>query len=141
VLVGWRSFTVMSGSMQPAIGTGDLIVDERIPPLHARVGDVVTFKDPASPSRLITHRLRSIHVVGGTARMTTKGDANNTVEHWSVPASGRVGRVLYRLPELGYALALTRGRDARLLLIVLPALLLGGLELRRIWRPARPAAE
>ena len=40
----------MSGSMQPAIHTGDVVVDESIAPAEARVGDVVTFKDPTPPA-------------------------------------------------------------------------------------------
>src|SRR5437899_2420221 len=43
---GGRSFTVMSGSMQPAIDTGDVVIDETIAPRDARVGDIVTFPDP-----------------------------------------------------------------------------------------------
>ncbi|MEA2428678.1 MAG: signal peptidase [Thermoleophilaceae bacterium] len=139
MVLGMRSFTVLSGSMEPTIHTGDITVDEQISPLDARPGDVVTFRDPRGQSRLITHRLRSIHVEGGTARMVSKGDANDTTENWTVPTGGKIGRVAYRLPKLGYALALTREPGAKFLLIVVPALLFGLLELRRIWRPRREA--
>jgi signal peptidase I len=131
---GMKSFTVLSGSMEPAFATGDMVVDKQIAPADARPGDVVTFRDPGTQSRLITHRLRSVNIAGGTARMVTKGDANDTGESWSVPLNGKVGRVAYRLPKLGYALALTHGRNSKLFLIVLPAVLFGVLELRRIWR-------
>jgi signal peptidase len=131
---GMRSFTVLSGSMEPVLDTGDMVVDQQIAPADARPGDVVTFRDPGSQSRLITHRLRSVSISGGTARMVTKGDANDTTESWTVPVTGKIGRVAYRLPKLGYALALTHGRNSKLLLIVLPALLFGVLELRRIWK-------
>jgi signal peptidase len=139
---GYRPFTVLSGSMEPAIGTGDVVVDSSISPLDARVGDVVTFPDPENRSRLITHRLRQIRARGGTVEMVTKGDANNTTEHWTVPGDGRIGRVEYRVPMAGYALAWVSGKQGKLLLIVLPAFLLGGYELVRIWRapPARKEA-
>jgi signal peptidase len=88
MVLGMRSFTVLSGSMEPTIHTGDITVDEQISPLDARPGDVVTFRDPRGQSRLITHRLRSIHVEGGTARMVSKGDANDTTENWTVPTGG-----------------------------------------------------
>ena len=137
VLFGYHSFTVMSGSMEPAIATGDVVVDRPIPPLEARVGDVVTFSDPHTSGRLITHRLRRVQARGRTAQMVTKGDANNTVERWTVAADGRIGRVAFRVPKLGYALALTRTCYSQLLLVALPALLLGAYELVRIWRPRR----
>jgi signal peptidase len=134
---GLRPFTVLSGSMEPALDTGDMVVDRQIAPAEARRGDIVTFKDPRGQGRMITHRLRGVSVAGGTARMTTKGDANDTTETWTVPADGRIGRVAYRLPKLGYALSATHGRNGKLLFIVFPALLFGAMELARIWRPRR----
>ena len=135
LVFGYHSFTVMSGSMEPAIATGDVVVNRPIAPLEARIGDVVTFSDPDTPERLITHRLRRIQVRGRTAQMVTKGDANNTVERWTVAVDGKIGRVAFRVPKLGYALAPTRTRYGQLLLLGLPALLLGVYELVRIWRP------
>jgi signal peptidase len=132
---GFKSFTVMSGSMEPAIGTGAVVVERPIAPREARVGDVVTFKDPEGGERLITHRVTSVRVRGGTAQFVTKGDANNTVERWSVPAEGSIGRVAYHVPKVGYLMAYAGGRHGKLLLIVLPVLLLAGFELVRIWRP------
>jgi signal peptidase I len=134
---GFKSFTVMSGSMEPAIGTGAVVVERPIAPREARVGDVVTFKDPEGGERLITHRVKSVRVSGGTARFVTKGDANNAVERWTVPADGSIGRVAYDVPKVGYAMAYAGGRHGKLLLIVLPALLLAAFELVRIWRPER----
>ena len=136
---GMRSFTVLSGSMEPALDTGDMVVDNQISPRDARPGDVVTFKDPQGQKRMITHRLRSVSIEGNTARMTTKGDANDSAETWTVPADGKIGRVAYRLPKLGYALSITHGRNGKLLFVVLPALLFGVLELVRIWRPKSDA--
>jgi signal peptidase len=134
---GYKSFTVMSGSMEPAIGTGAVVVERPIAPREARIGDVVTFKDPEGGERLITHRVTSVRVRGGTARFVTKGDANNAVERWSVPAEGSIGRVAYDVPQVGYAMAYAGGRHGRILLIVLPVLLLAAYELVRIWRPER----
>jgi signal peptidase len=134
---GYHTFSVLSGSMEPTIHTGDAVVDEPISPLEARVGDIVTFKDPSRGGELVTHRLRSVRPNGGTVTMITKGDANTAVERWTVPANGSIGRVAYRLPDAGRAIATIRGRFGRLLLIALPALLLGLWELSRIWRPRR----
>src|SRR5205823_12595783 len=98
----------MSGSMEPVIHTGDIVVSKPVSPLDARPGDVVTFRDPDNSRRLITHRLRSLEVRGGTVYAVTKGDANNTVERWTVPIGARIGRVVLRLPRVGYGLAFAR---------------------------------
>jgi signal peptidase len=132
--VGMHSFTVMSGSMEPTIHVGDVVIDRKISPLDARPGDVVTFSDPSGRHRLITHRVRSIHARGGQVQVVTKGDANNTVERWTVPAGGRIGRVELRVWKLGYPLVYAHSRYGLILLVGVPALLLCVLELRRIWR-------
>jgi signal peptidase len=132
--------------MEPAIATGDLVVDEQISAADARVGDVITFPEPGT-RRLVTHRLVHQRIARGRAYMRTRGDANNAPERWSIPAAGRIGRVKFTVPKGGYASTYVNRRDMQLMLVVVPALLLGILQLVRIWRPgpqevrhrARPA--
>ena len=140
VAFGGRSFSVLSGSMEPAISTGDLVMTEAIAPGEAAGGDVVTFTDPEDKSRLITHRVATVAQRADTYAFVTKGDANETVERWSVPANGRIGRVVYTLPKLGYALTAMKGRVLILLLITVPVLLLAGYALMSIWRPREKEA-
>jgi signal peptidase I len=137
-LVGGRALTVMSGSMEPALGVGDVVIDSRVSPAEVRVGDIVTFSDPEGTGKLITHRVRRVRIDGGTAHLVTKGDNGNAVERWDVPAGGSLGRVEYRVPLLGFFVFWLNGPFARIGLIVIPALLLAGFELWRIWRPQRP---
>ncbi len=134
-LFGYRSLTVLSGSMEPTLHTGDVVVVKEISPLDVKIGDVVSFRDPDDETRIVTHRVRSIQVEEGTVRFVTKGDSNTGVEHWKVTADGTIGRVGYRVQGLGYALFWIRGRYGRLILVVIPALVLGAYELVRIWRP------
>jgi signal peptidase len=132
---GWRSLTVMSGSMEPTIGTGDVIVTRPIAPLSARVGDVVTFHDPARDGRLVTHRVRRIQVTGKSVQFETKGDANNSPEQWAVPVGGRIGRVEYHMPRFGYLLHWVSSPSVRRALVTVPTVLLGAWILFRLWRP------
>jgi signal peptidase len=127
--------------MEPTIQVGDVVVVEQISPLSATIGDVVTFRDPDDLERLITHRVRDVTARGSHVTIQTKGDANTAIESWSVSADGTIGRVVYRVPKIGYALFWIRGRYGRLILVVLPALMLGAYELWRIWRPARRGDE
>ena len=134
LLMGDRSFTVRSGSMTPAIETGDIVVTEPISPLTARVGQIVTFRDPEGTDRLFSHRVQSIRPTGGEVHFVTRGDENTSTEHWVVPADGSIGRVVYRVPKLGYALIWTGTPEARIALMAIPALLLCWFGLARIWR-------
>ena len=137
LVFGARPLTVLSGSMQPALGVGDVSVVKRIAPLDARPGDVVTFRDPGG-GRLITHRVRAMHVRGDAVAFVTRGDANNVSERWELGPGGEISRLVYRVPELGRLLVW--GRASGLLPILfggaLAALLV--LELIATWRPERP---
>ena len=130
-----RPFTVMTGSMRPAISPGDVVIVQRIAPLDARPGDIVTFRDPEGTGRLISHRVRSIRVRGDRVDFQTRGDANTEAEHWSVPAGGSIGRAASRLPALGYAARALGGGAWWLALLIVPLLGFLGYELLRLWRP------
>lgn len=135
-LFGYQALTTLSGSMEPAIGTGDIVVVAKIRPLEARVGDVVTFKSPHDPGKVITHRIVAMNATGNGVRFRTQGDANSGGERWAIPESGTIGRVEYRIPKLGYVANRLGSRFGRFAFIVIPAVLLALSELRRIWRPA-----
>lgn len=133
---GYHSFTVLSGSMEPTISTGDVIVVKTISPLDAKVGDVVSFRDPENAARLLSHRVTEMHVGPQGVAFVTRGDANTGVERWQIARNGTIGRVEYHVPKLGYVTNRLGSRFGRFAFLVLPALLLGVMEARRIWRPA-----
>jgi signal peptidase I len=137
-LFGGRSLTVMSGSMEPALAVGDVVINSRVSPAEVRVGDIVTFSDPEGTGKLITHRVRRVRIADGNAHVVTKGDNTNAVERWDIPANGSLGRVEFRVPLLGFLVFWLNGPFGRIGLIVVPALLLASFELWRIWRPQRP---
>jgi signal peptidase len=134
---GDRTFVVRSGSMTPAIRTGDVVAVRGIPARTARVGDIVTFDNHG---RFTSHRVRSIVQRGNRLAFVTQGDANTGQEHWQVAADGTIGRVVDRVPMLGFVVVQVRSTVGQLGLIVLPALALGLLVLRRIWSSG-PAPE
>ena len=76
-----RPLTVLSGSMEPTLQTGDVVVAKRVEPGDVRIGDVVTYRSPTG--RLVTHRVRALHQTGERFVFVTKGDANNSTERWT----------------------------------------------------------
>jgi signal peptidase I len=129
-----RPLVVLSGSMEPALGTGDVSVVRTIAPLAARPGDVVTFRDPDDADRLITHRVRAMHVQGGVVVFRTRGDANSASERWQVSSREEIGRVAYRIPKLGWVLMYARSKGLFVLMLGGALALLLVLELTAIWR-------
>lgn len=134
VVLGWRPYTVLTGSMRPGIQPGDVVMDRPIKVTQAHIGEVVTFSDPTRHGELVTHRIRSITRLGDLTNVETRGDANSTSEHWTIATKDRVGLVVYRLPKIGRVAVLVRSRTGILVVIVIPVLLLAAGALIKIWK-------
>jgi len=139
-VLGGQSMTVLSGSMAPAVETGDEVI---VMPLRVEQlipGEIAVFDDPDGSGRLLNHRVQSMVQEDGMVHVVTIGDANSAPERWTVPAGQKLGRVVARIPQLGYVLGRLNSRYALLFLVVLPALVLGVWLLASIWRsPEQPA--
>lgn len=134
LVIGDHPRTDLTGSMEPTIAAGDVVINEQISPSEASVGDVVTFRDPEDQSRELTHRVVKVRRSGAHYWFVTKGDANNSTEHWRVAAGGEIGRLVYIVPWVGHVAVLTRSPLGWALLLIVPLLFLAAEELRRIWR-------
>lgn len=130
---GHRILIVRSGSMAPAISTGDVVVTRMVDPTHVSVGDVVTFRDPSRSGELITHRVVKRRIEGAKVSFLTRGDANTGTEQWSVDEDGTVGKLAFRIPKVGYGLAWAGAPLARAVLLIAGAVLLAVAAIRRIW--------
>lgn len=135
LVVGDHPHTDLSGSMEPTISPGDVVINEEIEPWEARAGDIVTFRDPQDASKMLTHRVVRTRDTGSHIWFVTQGDANNTREHWRVGATGQIGRLVYTVPWVGHLAVLTRTKLGWGLLVGIPLLLILIEELARIWRP------
>jgi signal peptidase I len=134
--LGDHPATDLTGSMEPTISPGDVVINEEIAPTEAKVGDIVTFRDPEQQSKLLTHRVVAIKPLkNGHYAFVTQGDANNTQEHWRVPTDGQIGRVVYTVPWVGNIAVFARTRLGMGLLIGIPLLLILLEEMFKIWRP------
>lgn len=99
------ALTVLSGSMEPTIHPGDIIVVERVnnPEHDIQYGDVITFMpDPNDPT-LVTHRVIGLtnNPKDGPGFMT-QGDANSAPDEPILAKQVR-GKLLYRVPYVGWA--------------------------------------
>jgi signal peptidase I len=128
-----RIYSVMSGSMSPALPTGSLVVDRSTPASALRVGDVITFRRPDDMRTLETHRISAIVEMHGARAFRTRGDANGAPDPWLVPARGAGARVVGTVPYLGYAVAALKLRLPRLLILALAVAVGFAYSLRRIW--------
>jgi signal peptidase len=131
----YQFMSVLSGSMVPTLGVGDLVVAEVVTPDQLEAGELATFREPRT-GKLITHRVQSIIWHGELADVVTRGDANKVGEDWSVSAADRVGQVVLRVPKVGYVVGMLATPAGQLGLAGLGALL-GLWILVVLWRPQR----
>ncbi|MEJ7634284.1 signal peptidase I [Aeromicrobium sp.] len=99
---GFKPLVFRSGSMSPAIHTGDLAVARTVDVGSLERGDVVSVVD-ANGNR-VTHRLVSMTDRGAAGQLTLKGDANTAAdtETYSVQ---RAERVLFHVPKAGHVVS------------------------------------
>lgn len=136
-LLPYRTFTVLSGSMEPSIPTGSMIFDREIDAADLARGDVVTFHPPGQPDKLVSHRIVRVEETKRGSFLVTRGDANGVVDDWRIPAQGRGLRYEFHVPYLGYVVGGLLTPVGRVVALTLAALWLGGLALWTIWRPRK----
>lgn len=128
---GYAPLIVLTGSMEPEIKSGDLIIVKQIEQGDVQVGDVIAFFDPAgNGTSIVTHRV--IEIVDGEAlSFRTQGDANNTADRLPVPAEKLVGVYRSRIPGMGDVAMFMQTTAGLILCVFVPLLLLVGWDLIR----------
>jgi signal peptidase I len=104
VITGHRIEQVITGSMQPTIPIGSLVVTERVPVSHLHVGDILVFPNPDNTQETIVHRIVWLnHDAAGDLLVRTKGDYNTLRDSWTLsrPVSADADRVGWILPGAG----------------------------------------
>jgi len=125
---------VKSGSMEPGIITGGIVVIHESPSYVP--GDIITFQSQGADIPT-THRIVSEQQEDGKMMFVTKGDANEEADTALAARETVLGKVLFTVPYVGFILDFARQPIGFGLLIVLPALLIVIDEVEKIWKELR----
>ncbi len=129
---GMTPMIVMSGSMEPQIMTGDLIIDKSIDADDVEMGDVITFFNPKKKQEVITHKVIDIEDDGdGTRTFITHGINNTEGTNEKVPEENLIGIYWFRIPKLGDILFFMQTTTGLIVCIGIPLILLVGYEILR----------
>lgn len=101
-IIGAEPFTVVSGSMEPSIPVGSIVVAQQTADGQVHFDDVVTYQLESGKPQTVTHRVVAVDIIDGETRYRTQGDANNALDPEPVRPEQIRGKVIYRLPYLGY---------------------------------------
>lgn len=121
-LLGYNAYSVVSGSMEPALPVGSVVYVESAGVSQIRAGDIIAFDDEGT---VVTHRVIESRPQEGA--FITKGDANPSLDIKPTPYWKLIGRVKLCVPLLGRVLSLYAVPEGKL---ALGTFALSGLLLR-----------
>ena len=103
-LFGWHGTVVQSGSMEPHISPGDVVLAAALDPEHpVPVGGVVEYHSPAEaePGGVAKTRLHRIVAANTDGTFVTAGDANITVDSTPIVRDQIKGQARLLIPAVG----------------------------------------
>ncbi len=131
----FNAYVVKSGSMLPQIKIKDIVVTKKVPEERLNVEDIITFISP--DERLggitITHRIKEKFyddsIKGFYYR--TKGDNNNIADPALVPYDNILGKVILKIPKLGYLQDILASKGTVIIVIIIPCLVIFSYDIMK----------
>lgn len=134
----FNAYVVMSGSMLPSIKVKDIVVTKRVPEDRINVKDVITFISPDERFNgiTITHRVLEKYYDSSLNGYyyKTKGDANNVSDEALVPYNNILGKVILKVPKLGYLQDLLASKGALLVIVIIPCLAIFSYDIMKMFK-------
>ena len=132
LVTGSTVYTVLTGSMTPALPPGSLVMVRRVNADDIGVGSVITYQVQSNRPEVVTHRVVTMGVrENGAPVFRTQGDANPDPDtKWVRPVQVR-GEVWYSVPYVGRlnTLMTPRVRDLAIKGVAAALLLYGAFTL------------
>ncbi len=123
-ILGWKTFIVLSGSMEPEFYAGDVIVVKETKNEKLKKGDIIAFQDDET---IVTHRIVDIIKEENEGKYITKGDNNNTEDSKHILPKQVEGIYKFKISKIGKILLFIKspiGIIATLLIIGIIILLI-----------------
>ena len=135
-ILGYKPYIVLSDSMRDSFQVGDISVSKAVDPATLEPGDIVTFTsiDPDHYGEVITHKIREITTYEGQPAFVTYGTTTGEDDAYPAPFDQVVGEYVFRVPKLGYFFQFLKTPAGYVTVILLPFLVLIGLQIVRFVR-------
>ena len=130
---GYSMFRVVTGSMEPTISTGSLLLCKNTKIENVEIGDIVCYRTKISEiyGSIVTHRVIDKQKDdNGNIYLETRGDANASSDPYYVDSWDLVGKVRWYSGEkniMNDILAFISSKVGFLMCVALPILLVSGL--------------
>ena len=120
-------YTIISPSMEKTLNIYDVIVNVKVKnPNDIKVGDIITFISTSSSSKgmTITHRVIEITDGENGKLYKTKGDNNTIPDPKPATFENVIGKVIFKIPQLGRLQSILTTKMGWLILVVIPAFII-----------------
>jgi signal peptidase I len=96
----FKPSVIPTGSMEPVISPGDLVIVARVPPEAIKLGDIIEYRNVKDNVNIV-HRV--IKILAGEKENTfiTKGDNNNLPDIDPVLSQNVMGKMVLDIPRIG----------------------------------------
>ncbi len=123
-VLGFSVLQVQTGSMEPEIPVGGIVITHKVKPSSLKVGDIITFysNDVEISGKVNTHRIIEIKdSESGEKIFRTRGDANDADDKDPVYERDLIGKVIVNIGTVGSSvLGVLRNPKIILIFIVIP---------------------
>ena len=113
---GIKTYTIVSGSMEPDIHVGDIVITKDADKDELHEGNIISFRQGQT---VITHRIIKVTETEGGQIYTTKGDYNNVEDKTEINLEMIEGKVVGRIPFLGKISKMLQGKIAIIVILLM----------------------
>ena len=130
-------YTIISPSMTGTLNVYDVAFTMRVDTDKLKEGDIITFYSTNSffGGTPITHRIIEVVNIPNSGKMfRVKGDANPKADEEKVIPSNVVGKVMFKIPQLGRVQFFLASKGGWIIAIMIPALVIISYDIYKIFR-------
>lgn len=107
--LGIKTYTIISGSMEPEVKIGDIVIVKENQNEDLNIGDIISYRQGQS---VVTHRIVDIYETEEEKIYKTKGDSNNVEDKLEIKDNMIEGKMIGKVPFLGKISTLLQGKVA-----------------------------
>lgn len=136
----FNAYVVLSGSMLPSIQIKDIVVTKKVAEEELEIGDIITFisPDPRFGGISVTHRIvdKYYDESSGSYSYRTRGDNNNVADSALVPNNNILGKVILKIPKLGYLQDILSSKGGLIIVVLIPCLVILSYDIMKLLKKA-----
>lgn len=114
-LFGYKAFVISSGSMEPTLNIGDIVITKETKQEQIQKNNIITFMEDGYT---VTHRVADIIEKDGDTYYQTKGDNNNTYDAELVKYEDIEGVYVFKINSIGNIVVYAQSTTAVMIIII-----------------------